>query len=135
MSNESREGSDQMLIWKTRYHPLQNIVRNIKSKARQKRKASMPFHVLGADAGNLFLQGGDGHWGLSLCSFGIFLLFPYLPQSYVFSRSTTRQATCTQYIFYQTLCSVLLRMNENFVKFSNFINRIVVLKRGNFLQN
>lgn len=83
MSNESREGSDQMLIWKARYHPLQNIARNIKSKARQKRRALMPFHILGADAGNLFLQGGggDGHWGLSLCSFGIFLLFPYLPRS------------------------------------------------------
>ena len=27
MSNESREGSDQMLIWKARYHPLQNIAR------------------------------------------------------------------------------------------------------------
>ena len=85
MSNESREGSDQMLIWKARYHPLQNIARYIKSKARQKRRALMPFHILGADAGNLFLQvggvGGDGHWGLSLCSFGIFLLFPYLPRS------------------------------------------------------
>ena len=83
MSNESREGSDQMLIWKARYHPLQNIARNIKSKARQKRRALMPFHILGADAGNLFLQGGggDGPWGLSLCSFGIFLLFPYLPRS------------------------------------------------------
>ena len=63
MSNESREGSDQMLIWKARYHPLQNIARNIKSKARQKRRALMPFHILGADAGNLFLQGGGGGGG------------------------------------------------------------------------
>ena len=55
MFNESRAGSDQMLIWKARYNPPQNIVRDIKSKARQKRKALMPFHVLGADAGDLFL--------------------------------------------------------------------------------
>ena len=55
-----------MLIWKARYHPLQNIARNIKSKARQKRRALMPFHILGADAGNLFLQGGGGGGGWAL---------------------------------------------------------------------
>lgn len=79
MSNESREGSDQMLIWKARYHPLQNIARNIKSKARQKRRALMPFHILGADAGNLFLQGGGGWGGMGTgaCPYAVLGFFYY----------------------------------------------------------